>query len=377
MNTLVLAFIGVCAFLSFVLLVDASIAADTTMDYSKLMRQAFPRLEWIPVLLVFLTLFGQSALHLQFWYDLLGYIFDACAKLGKTVPSILYSRWVVIGVPCVVICLPLIFLRSIKGYSQISMITCVLILVYVLHAVYYFVLGYTKYGFDPERQIRYFEPNENLIQSLSIQAFAFHCHPGVGPTLARLAAPTRRRQYATLAIVIASGAFCYLVGGVFPYITTLASGSGAGRNLRVTSHVVFEDYDTTQLFTMVVEGLYALFLLMTTPLVLYAARVALHDLIGPDPSVLMWNGIGILVFVGVVLLAVLVKNIGTMFDFIGGVTISGIIYILPSVYYLKLCKGESLVKKSIAVVLIPIGAATIIVCLYDAINGIIHPHPDE
>jgi hypothetical protein len=71
-NTAVLLFIGVCTFLSFVLLVDASIKAGTTMDYTKLMRKSFPMLEWLPVLLIFLTLFGQGALHFQFWYEIIG-----------------------------------------------------------------------------------------------------------------------------------------------------------------------------------------------------------------------------------------------------------------------------------------------------------------
>jgi sodium-coupled neutral amino acid transporter 2 len=377
-NCLVLGFIGTCAYLSFVLLVDSSLAAETSMDYTKLMHQAFPGLEWVPVLLVFLTLFGQAVMHLQFWSDLLGFIFDACEKLGRKVPTLLSNRWIAIGVPSAVICLPLTFLRNIKGYSQVSMFTCVLIVAYVVHAVYYFGLGIEKYGFDPEHRVVAFDPSGYFIQSISIQAFAFHCHPGVGPTLAKLISPTRRRQYGTLAIVIVAGGLCYMIAGLFPYMTTIATGSKAGRNMRIVSPVVFHDYDTTQLFTMVVEGLYALFLLLTTPLVLFAARVALHDLISTDePSDCMWNTVGIAVFIGVVLLAVLVKNIGTMFDFIGGVTISGIIYILPSAYYLKLCRKESTVKKIVAIALIPIGAATIVLCLYDAVNGILHPQPPK
>jgi amino acid permease len=348
------------------------------MDYTKLMHQAFPGLEWIPVLLVFLTLYGQGAMHLQIWHDLLKFMFDSCKKHGYSIPSLLYNRWLVICVPAAVFCIPLTFLRNIKGYSQVSMFTCVLIVVYMCHAVFYFGVGFHEYGFNPENRIKVFEPNSYLIQSLSIQAFAFHCHPGVGPALVRLVAPTRQRQYGTLAIVIVAGGFCYLVGGLFPYITTIASGPMTGRNMRIISHVVFHDYDTMQVFTMVVESLYALFLLLTTPLTLFAARVALHDLISlQEPPPWLWNVVGVVLLIGLVLLAVLVKNIGTMFDFIGGVTIAGIIYILPAVYYLKLCRGESVTKKIIAIVLIPIGVGTITLCLYDAIEGIIHPRPSE
>jgi amino acid permease len=363
-NTAVLLFIAICTFLSFVLLVDASIKAGTTMDYTKLMRKSFPMLEWLPVLLIFLTLFGQAALHFQFWYKILSQMVIGIEGLVEQEPHRWYlNRWFLIGLPSIVFCMPLTFLRSVKGYSQVSLFTCVLIVIYLVHAV----TEFAKTGIHHDRKFPVFTANKYFIPSLSTQAFAFHCHPGAGPAIAKLVNPTRNRQYMTLAAVVGAGAFCYYVGGLLPYLTL---GSIAKP---IKSQVIFDSYPQGSVFTYITEALYALFLLITTHLLLYAGRVALHDLISKQrPSYMFWLILGLVVLFAATVLAVLVQSISTMFDFIGGVTIAGIIYILPPMFYLKMCRGDSVIKMIIAIVLIPIGAATICVCLCHAVFGLIH-----
>jgi amino acid permease len=247
---------------------------------------------------------------------------------------------------------------------MVSLLTCVLILIYLVHAI----TEFAKTGIPRDRKFPIFTINKFFIPSLSTQAFAFHCHPGVGPAIAKLLNPTRRRQYITLAAVVGAGAFCYYIGGVLPYITL---GSIAEP---IKSQVIFDTYHQGGLFTYITEALYAFFLLITTPLLLYAARVALHDLISKQsPSYTFWVILGLVILFAATIVAVLVQSISTMFDFIGGVTISGIIYILPPIFYLKICHGESVLKMIIAVILIPIGAATICVCTYHGVHGLIHP----
>jgi amino acid permease len=89
----------------------------------------------------------------------------------------------------------------------------------------------------------------------------------------------------------------------------------------------------------------------------------------------LWRGLGVAVLAGVTVVAVLVTKIGTMFDFIGGVTISAIIYILPPVFYLVICRGESKIKTVLAWLQIPLGVVVIGVCTYDAIMSITHDNP--
>jgi amino acid permease len=362
-NTLVLLFIGLFTYLSFILLIDASLRAETTMDYTKLMRLSFPALQWVPALLIFLTLFGQGALHFQFWYKIISTMVIGIEKLGDKRPWYL-NRWFLIFVPPIVFCLPLTFLRNVKAYSQVSLLTCLLIVLTLVHAIVVFA----QTGFHRERKFPIFTINKYFISSLSTQAFAFHCHPGVGPAISKLINPSRNRQYMTMAIVVGAGAVCYYVGGIIPYLTL------ASIDKPIDSQVIFESYQAGPIFTYVTEALYALFLLITTPLLLYAARVALHDLISTNPpSDLVWSVVGIVVLLAATVLAVVVKSIDTMFDLIGGVTISGIIYILPPVFYLKICHGDSLIRTIVAWVMISIGITTICVCTYHAVLGFIHP----
>jgi hypothetical protein len=246
---------------------------------------------------------------------------------------------------------------------MVSLLTCVLIAVYLVHAITAFAETGMRGG-----KLPVFAINKYFIPSLSTQAFAFHCHPGIGPAIAKLANPTRSRQYMTLAAVVGAGGFCYYIGGIIPYLNR------GSIDHPIDSQVMFRSYPSGPIFTYVTEALYAFFLLITTPLLLYAARVALHDLISKKPpSYSFWVILGLSVLFAATLVAVLVQKISVMFDFIGGVTISGIIYILPPIFYLKICYGDSLIRMIIAFVMIPIGAATVCVCTYHAILTLTHP----
>jgi amino acid permease len=368
-NTIILFAIGALAFFSFVLLIDASITGQTTMDYTKLMRLCNAKLEWVPAVVIFLTLFGGAALHYQFWYNLLSNIVRGLKHLDPDDSPWYLNRWFLIGVPSCTVTLPLTFLRQIKGYSQVSMFTCLLIAVYITHAVTYFVVAVRDGSVGPSADYNYVKFNKYFIPSLSVQAFAFHCHPGTGPTLARLENPTRERQYWSMLAVIVAASVCYFLAGLLPYLTL-------AQHAPICGHVVFDCYPPLHIFTYITEGLYALFLLVTAPLLLFAARVTLHDLISKkEPSLTFWRVLGTAVLAGVTLVAVLVEKIGTMFDFIGGVTISAIIYIFPPVFYLVICKKESKVKTVLAWIQIPLGIAIIGVCLYDAIATIRDANP--
>jgi amino acid permease len=334
------------------------------MDYTKLMRLCNPKLEWVPAVIIFLTLFGGAALHFQFWYNLLSDIVRGLKHLLPDDRPWYLNRWFLIGLPSCTVTLPLTMLRQVKGYSQVSMFTCLLIAIYLAHAITYFAMAVRDGSVGAGTHYNYVSFNKYFIPSLSVQAFAFHCHPGTGPTIARLAHPTRERQYWTMLAVIATATVGYYVAGLLPYLTL-------AQQAPIPGHVIFNYYPSGQVFTYVTEGLYALFLLVTAPLLLFAARVALHDLISKkEPSITFWRVLGVAVLAGVTAVAVLVKNIGTMFDFIGGVTISAIIYILPPVFYLVICRGESRIKTVLACTQIPIGVATICVCTYDAITTI-------
>jgi sodium-coupled neutral amino acid transporter 6 len=362
-NILILVFLASFAFFSFILLIDASMTAYTSMDYGNLMAAAFSkRVEWIPNVVILIIFFGVAVLHLQYTYSLL----ISCLKeidVYSPLPSWLYNRWMWILGLAVVVDLPLTFIKTITKFSRVSFATCVLILIYLTHAATYLIVRFVNHNFDPNHEIVFARFDRDLIISLNIQAFAFNCHPTVGPTLRRLINPTRQRRYLVMATVVAAAGFAYLAGGLLPYLT-LVEG--------VTDPIVFLCYPEQQVFTIITKGLYSLFLLVTTPLILFSARFCVADLLAlREPKPWQWVGLGVIMLLAAAVVAAFVESIGMMFDFLGGIICSCLLYFFPALFYLRICRSESLAKRVIAWAMFPLGVATVALSLYDTISGML------
>jgi amino acid permease len=61
-----------------------------------------------------------------------------------------------------------------------------------------------------------------------------------------------------------------------------------------------------------------------------------------------------------------------MFDLIGGIAVSFIVYIFPALFYIRICRGESKWKYAVSWFLVPFGLVISVVSLYDSIHHIIH-----
>jgi amino acid permease len=265
--------------------------------------------------------------------------------------------------------LPLTFIKTIAKFSRVSIATCILIFLYLVHSAAYLGVAISRHEFDPNNEITWVSFDGKLVSSLAIQAFAYHCHPTVGPTLMRLQNPTRGRQYGTLAAVVGAAGFAYLVGGLLPYLTLVN---------RVTEPIVFMCYPTQQVFTIITKALYGVFLLITTPLILFSARFCLVGLVCKKEAAELpswqWLGIGIGMLLLAAIMAGSVDNLGVMFDFLGGMICSLILYVFPSMFYVRICKGESKWKTVLAWVMMPLGLATVGLSFYDTIK---HMMADE
>jgi sodium-coupled neutral amino acid transporter 4 len=235
---------------------------------------------------------------------------------------------------------------------------------YLVHSAVYLALGIVDDGFDPQHEIVIFGHFDGyFIHSLSIQAFAYACHPLIGPTMERLNNPTITRQYVTLGLLCLSAASCYALGGLMPYLTLFT---------KIQTPVVFVHYPEHRPFTIVAKAFYGIFLTATTPLILYSARLSLNSMFWrSEMTTLRWNLIGVSILVVCILLAITVSSITAMFDIVGGVTCTIIIYILPAVYYLRICRRESCIKTILSWLMIPVGLASMAVCLYQSIEGLL------
>ena len=394
LNSVVLAILAFFALLSFILLVDVSIATGQSIDYAKFMRASFPdskrSYDWFPLIIISITLLGCSILHFQYACTLVQTFFDELVDFGvSSIPKWTYNRWFLIGIPALVIDLPLMFLRSIKALSYASLFTLVLIIIYLIHTIYIFTLSMKsttdstnstcltsfkntsiiisksslfglKHSFDG---LTLFSFNKYFIPSLSIQAFAFTFNMMVTPTIEKLKNPTRKNQYITFGCVIAISCTTYIICGILPYLALIPNISHA---------IVFEDFIHGRIFTVIVKALFGVFLIMTTPLILFSCRVAFNDAtFRSEFTTARWNIMGITILIITVVTAAAVESITTVFGFIGGVTSTLTAYVLPSLYYLRLCKNESVWKKILSWILMPSGLIIMCVCLYDSIRSII------
>jgi amino acid permease len=362
-DIVILALLGILAFFSFVLLIDASVTANVSMDYAQLMGISFTRkVEWIPNVVIFIIFFGVAVLHLMYTYNLIVACLDEI-RVYNDVPEWVYNRWLWVMGLAVLVDLPLTFIKTISKFSRVSIGTCFLILMYLVHAVTYLIDKFVKGEFDPNHEIQFFVFSRHLVVAIAIQAFAFNCHPTVGPTLARLINPTRVRQYWIMGSVVGAAGLAYLAGGLLPYLTL---------GNQVVEPIVFRCYPTQQVFTIIVKGLYSLFLLITTPLILFSARFCLAGLIcNKQVPNWQWVGMGIGMLMGAAIVASAIESLGVMFDFLGGIICSFILYFFPSMFYLRICKGESKVKTVLAWCMFPLGVGTIALSLYDTISNMI------
>lgn len=385
LNSIELILFALFAISSFILLVDVSVTTGQSIDYAKFITLSFPgskhNYEWFPLMIISVTLFGTAILHFQYACTLIQTFFDELVEFGVVkMPIWVYNRWFLIGVPALVIDLPLMFLRSIKALSYASLFTLVLITIYIIHSIYIFVLSMKDSSNKPASLIvlnnglnsikkhsfeglTYFSINKYFIPSLSIQAFAYAFNMMVTPTIEKLKSPHRRNQYKVFAIVISISCFAYIICGALPYLALIPN---------VTHAIVFEDFVHGRIFTVIMKGLFGMFLIMTTPLILFSCRVAFNDAtFRSEFTKLRWNLMGISIMVLAVVVAAVVKSITTVFGFIGGVTSTLAAYVLPAIYYLRICKNESKWKTALSWFLLPLGIVIMCLCLYDSIRSII------
>jgi hypothetical protein len=117
------------------------------------------------------------------------------------------------------------------------------------------------------------------------------------------------------------------------------------------------------------KGLYALFLLITTPLLLFSARIYLAPLIcqKAEPG-WRWDVMGVVLLAISAVVAEVVQNIEEMFNFVGGVGVPLILYVMPGVFYLRICRGKRGWRTWVAWFLIPLGFGTVAVSLWHSIR---------
>ena len=360
-NFIIILFIASFSMFSFSLLVDCG-SRTGVKNYPKLINIAFPnkKLQWIPDLIILITLFGASILYLQFSQSLI----ISVLKEIHNIPKFLYNKWFVAFVLQCVFLIPLVLLKSISALSFVSFVSTCLVLLYIIHSIFYFGVYLHDHGFNPDNQLKIFSFDlKKVIPALSIQSTSYTCHPNIFPTLEKLKNPSQSRMNLTMFFVTAIATILYSICGIFPYLTLFD---------KIEDPVVLNYYEKGQVFTIVIKACYGVLLILTVPLLLFTFRLSFNQLaFKSDFTSLRWYIIGVVSVLVSCLIAVTVEEIKVMFNFVGGVNAPLLVYILPSLYYLRICKNTSKIKEIFCYISIVVGLAFIAICLYDSISSLI------
>ncbi|KAK8893291.1 hypothetical protein M9Y10_021708 [Tritrichomonas musculus] len=358
-NLLIVITIASFSMFSFSLLIDCA-SRSGVHDYPKLISTAFVgrNIQWIPDIIIIITLFGVSILYLQFSLSLMTSFFEQI----DNIPKILCNRLFLTFAIQFVILTPLVMLKSMHALSFVSIASVVLICIYLFHSFFYFSKSISDNQFDKSRVKIFAFDLKMVIPALSIQSSSFTCHTNIFPTLVQLKNPTKKRSNLTMLLVVVSATLLYVIGGIFPYLTLYDD---------IKDPVVLNYYQP-RVFTNIIKACYSLLLILTAPLLIFTCRLSIQNLtfkseVSYTKSVII--GIAIALFDCII--SVTVKKLNVMFSLVGGVTCPIIVYIFPSLYYLKICTNESKIKTIFSYVSIVVGITFIIICLYDAIRSMI------
>ncbi|XP_075434407.1 sodium-coupled neutral amino acid transporter 3-like isoform X2 [Ascaphus truei] len=177
--------------------------------------------------------------------------------------------------------------------------------------------------------------NTQTAYSVPIMAFAFVCHPEVLPiyTELRRASTSRMQNVANISIL---GMFImYLLTAVFGYLTFFG-------NVEPEMLHTYIRVDPLDKLMLCVRLAVLVAVTLTVPVVLFPIRRAIQQLICPGKDFQWFRHIliAILLLVVVNVLVICVPNIKDIFGVIGATSAPSLIFILPSIFYIRIVPSE-------------------------------------
>ncbi|XP_068964286.1 sodium-coupled neutral amino acid transporter 5 [Petaurus breviceps papuanus] len=265
------------------------------------------------------------------------------------------SRWfldgnVLIILVSISIILPLALMRHLGylGYTSGLSLTC---MAFFLASVIYKKFSIkcpltdgnwtmeTFKGLNDTCDLQLFTINSQTAYTIPILAFAFVCHPEVLPIYTELRRPSQHRMQAVANMSIGAMFLMYGLTATFGYLTFF--GHAEAEMLHM--------YSQADLLILCVRLAVLTAVTLTVPVVLFPIRRAIQQLLFPNKA-FSWPrhgtiALGLLTLVNV--LVIFVPNIRDIFGVIGATSAPSLIFILPSIFYIRIIPRdhESLVSR--------------------------------
>ncbi|XP_044538420.1 sodium-coupled neutral amino acid transporter 5 [Gracilinanus agilis] len=194
-------------------------------------------------------------------------------------------------------------------------------------------------GLNDSCEVRLITINSQTAYTIPILAFAFVCHPEVLPIYTELRRPSQHRMQTVANMSIGAMFLMYGLTATFGYLTFF--GHVEAEMLHM--------YSQTDLLILCVRLAVLMAVTLTVPVVLFPIRRAIQRLLFPSKA-FSWPrhgtiALGLLTFVNI--LVIFVPNIRDIFGVIGATSAPSLIFILPSIFYIRIIPRdrESLISR--------------------------------
>lgn len=204
-----------------------------------------------------------------------------------------------------------------------------------LNETHYEVSEYYNVTTEDVCAAKIFTVNSKTAYSIPILAFAFVCHPEVLPIYTELHRASKRRMQNVANVSILAMFVMYLLTAIFGYLTFYG-------NVEAEMLHTYIQVDSLDRLILSVRLAVLLAVTLTVPVVLFPIRRAIQQLLfhKKDFSWLRHVIIAICLLVIVNLLVIFVPNIKDIFGFIGATSAPSLIFILPSIFYIRIVPNE-------------------------------------
>ncbi|XP_063490518.1 sodium-coupled neutral amino acid transporter 5 isoform X2 [Symphalangus syndactylus] len=330
------------------------------------------------------------------------YLFIIKSELPLVIGTFLYmdpeGDWFLKGnlliiIVSVLIILPLALMKHLGylGYTSGLSLTCMLFfLVSVIYKKFQLgcaigrnetameseaPVGLPSQGFNSSCEAQMFTVDSQMSYTVPIMAFAFVCHPEVLPIYTELCRPSKRRMQAVANVSIGAMFCMYGLTATFGYLTFYISKQKVCLTCVdfVTVHVcmgfwgidpgavstscipyplshgpgsvkaeMLHMYSQKDPLILCVRLAVLLAVTLTVPVVLFPIRRALQQLLFPGKA-FSWPrhvAIALILLVLVNVLVICVPTIRDIFGVIGSTSAPSLIFILPSIFYLRIVPSE-------------------------------------
>ncbi|XP_032612742.1 sodium-coupled neutral amino acid transporter 5 isoform X3 [Hylobates moloch] len=287
------------------------------------------------------------------------YLFIIKSELPLVIGTFLYmdpeGDWFLKGnlliiIVSVLIILPLALMKHLGylGYTSGLSLTCMLFfLVSVIYKKFQLgcaigrnetameseaPVGLPSQGFNSSCEAQMFTVDSQMSYTVPIMAFAFVCHPEVLPIYTELCRPSKRRMQAVANVSIGAMFCMYGLTATFGYLTFYSSVKAEMLHM----------YSQKDPLILCVRLAVLLAVTLTVPVVLFPIRRALQQLLFPGKA-FSWPrhvAIALILLVLVNVLVICVPTIRDIFGVIGSTSAPSLIFILPSIFYLRIVPSE-------------------------------------